>query len=136
MFSYTKVGRPALMAAAAVTAAIGFAAPAEAASHQPASAKACSAAAYMDRDEHTGHVFAVGHTTCNVDFAASMRVNLWIDNRNVRGATQACPLRTTCYTSSGSIAPARGRHRYCAEAVFFFAGKDSAQTVWSCKYQG
>jgi hypothetical protein len=137
MFGYTMARRPALAAAATLTAVIAFAAPAAAARHQPtASPSACSPAAYMDQDENTGQVFAVGYTTCNVEFVATMRVNLWIDNTEVRGASQACPIGTDCYTSSGSIAPYPGRHRYCAQAVFYWAGTNPSQTVWSCEYLG
>lgn len=136
MFRFTKAG-PALtaVAAAALTAAIGSAAPAAAATARPAAPAACTIRAAMDRAEHTGKLFATGWATCPVRFDAAMHVNLWIDRRVVRGRSMACRLGSNCFTSSGSSFPARGRHRYCAEATFFIAGDDPSAQVWSCRYQ-
>ncbi|MDR0343315.1 MAG: hypothetical protein LBI49_09345 [Nocardiopsaceae bacterium] len=145
MFKHIRAGRPALMAAAALTAALAFAVPASAASAQPtasaassrpaaAAAVACHSNAALDRDEHTGALFAVGWTSCPVRFAADMRVNLWFDNHLVVGRTVACRLFTNCSTSSGSRLPLRGRHRYCAQSVFFISG-GTGDIRWSCRYQ-
>jgi hypothetical protein len=141
MFKHIRAGRPALMALAGLAAAIAFtvpatsAIPAEAASAAPAAA--CHIVPQMDRDEHTGALFAVGFASCPVYAAqAAMHVNLWIDNKVVRNRSLRCGHGTNCYTSSGSTPPARGRLRYCAEATFYVNGADPSSQVWSCMYQG
>lgn len=136
MSVHIKARRLALTTAAALTAALAAAVPAASAQAATVSPQACSAVAALDRDEHTGNVFAVAYASCPIQFVATMRSNLWIDNTNVKGASQACPLGTTCYTSSGSVPPRSGRHRYCAQAVFFFASPNPSQTAWSCRYMG
>jgi hypothetical protein len=136
MLGYTKIGPRALTAAAGLTAAIAFAAPAAAASHGPATSSACSPVAQIGRDEHTGQLWAEGYTTCAVNGPASMRVNIWVDNTAVKGASEACPVGTDCDTVSGMITPSSGRHRYCAQAVFYWAGTNPSQDDWSCEYLG
>lgn len=145
MFKYIRAGRPALLAAAALTATLAFVVPASAASAQStapaatgrpaaAAAVACHSNAALDRDENTGALFAVGWTSCPVRFSALMRVNLWFDNHVVVGRTFACRLFTNCSTSSGARLPLRGRHRYCAQSVFSVAG-GTGEIHWSCRYQ-
>lgn len=153
MVNYIKAGRPAFMAMTALAAAIAFTAPAAAATARPAPAsaqpvadtaqvvavspRACTITAQVDRDEHTGALFGVGFATCPV-FAvqALMHVNFWIDNKVVRSRSLHCAHGTNCFTSSGSILPAAGRHRYCAEATFYVDGTDPSSQVWSCMFQG
>lgn len=141
MFGHSKARRLVLTAAAALTAALAFTAPA-AASSRPAvsnqqaviSPSACGLGAAMDRDEHTGAVFATGFLTCPIHGVVSaMSVRLWIDSTVVRSRFMSCALGTNCFTSSGSSPLHAGRHRYCAEALFYNNGEDVSLIQWSCE---
>jgi hypothetical protein len=81
-------------------------------------------------------MWAYGYTSCNVFGPALMRVNIWVDNTSEQGTSQSCPLGTNCYTASGMITPASGRHRYCSQVWFYWAGTNPTQSSWSCEYLG
>lgn len=139
MFGFTKVRNSALVAAAGLTAALALAspaAPAAAASHQPAIPRACHPISGLDRDEHTGRMWAYGYTSCPVRGPAAMRVNIWVDSKAVRGRSQSCRYGSNCYTSSGMITPRHGRHRYCSQVWFYWASTDPTQASWYCRYIG
>lgn len=129
----------ALSAAGAALMAIVTPATAEAARPAVISPKACTISSYVDRDEHTGHVFAVGYATCPVNSPASISAGLYIDGALVKQSGQGCPLGSDCYTSSGAIALHSGRHQYCARAALFLSGglgSTPSKVVWSCEYLG
>jgi hypothetical protein len=150
---------PAGASAATSATAAGAAATATSAPNATQVSSGCSSAASIGWLSHN-RVYGGGWMTCPRPFPTVVRTvdaTLYRNHLAVAygrsdcdGLAETCSVHSPavanpagiqtwcsyCRASYTPIAPARGRHRYCAEAVFFFAGKDSTQTVWSCKYQG
>ena len=126
------------LAAATLATSTALTASASAATRPMAvSPQACSTVANMDRDEHTGQLFATGYATCLVGAGTRMNVILWVDSTAARQHTQLCTYHTQCVTSTGSITPLSGRHRYCAEARFYLnSNSPPVAENWSCEYLG